>query len=64
MLDEESSVTTSVAEHQLFLKWNMNFTYGIWKNSDKLKSTNYNWKTLHSENTMNRVLHERNNVAS
>ena len=42
----------------------MNFTYGIWKNSDKSKSTNYNWKTLHSENTMNRVLHERNNVAS
>ena len=33
-------------------------------NCDKLKSTNYSQDTLHSENAMNRVLHERNNIGS
>ena len=63
LLDERSNVTASIEEHLEFLK-SMNFTHGIWETSDKLKSTNYNQYTLHSENAMSRVLHERSNIAS
>ena len=51
MLDERSNVTASIEEHLEFLK-SMNVIHGIWETSDKLKSTNYNQDTLHSENAM------------
>ena len=40
----------------------MSFTHGIWQTSGKLKSKNYNQDTLHSQNAMNLVLHERSSL--
>ena len=61
--DKRSNVTASIAEHLEFLK-QMSFVNGIRETSDKLKSTNYSKDALNSENAMNRVLHERSNIAS
>ena len=63
VLDKRSNVTASIAEHLEVKKWNISFTHGIKETSDKLKWANYNWETLHSENAMGRVLHERSNIA-
>ena len=63
MPDKRSSATASIAEQLEFLKW-VSFMNGICETSDKLKSTNYNLDTLHSQNPMHRVLHERSNIAS
>ena len=63
MLDERSNVTASFAEHLEVLKY-MSFTHEIWETSDKLKLTNHIQDTLHSENAMKKVFHEKSNVAS
>ena len=39
----------------------MTFTYALWVKSEKLKQEEQNQDTLHFENAIYRVLHERSN---
>ena len=62
LFHERSKIAASLTEH-LELPKQISFTHGIWASSDKLKSANKIKITLHIENVIERVLHERSNIA-
>ena len=60
---KKSNNTGSFAEHLKFFK-KVTLTHAPWVNSGKWKQKNSNQNTIHFENAIYRVLHERSNITA